>query len=197
MGVIIPEGFGVAKMRWKILTAPDEMIVTCGYLSGGAQTAEEDSADISAAFRSGSAPGNAGKVSTKYQCVGVECTLMTATGPVTGETVSRITGTGTGTPLTPNTSVLIKKITARGGRKGRGRMFAPGCGVSEIDVDENGIIGASDLNSLEISWDAFYTAWAALSCPPYLLHSDSTLPDAITSFEVEPLVATQRRRLRR
>lgn len=197
MGVIIPVGFGIAKLRWKILGAPDEQIVTIGYLNGGVNTATEDSADISADFRAAGRPGNQGNCSTRYQVVGVECTLMTATGPVSGETVQILTGTGTGTPLTPNTSVLVKKLTNRGGRKGRGRMFVPGQGVSEIDVDENGVIATSDLAAMQLEWGDFYTAMNAGSCPPYLLHSDGSTPDPITSFQVQQVVATQRRRLRR
>lgn len=197
MGVIIPEGFGVAKLRWKILTAPDEVITTFGYLSSGVQDAQADSVTIDTAFRFPGRPGGASNVSTRYQTVGVECTRMTATGPVTGETTLRVTGTGTGSPLTPNTSVLVKKLTARGGRKGRGRMFVPGMCVSEIDVDENGIISTPDLADIQLQWSDFLADLQTSVCLPYLLHSDSTLPDEITSLVVEPLVATQRRRLRR
>jgi hypothetical protein len=197
MGVQIPVGFGIAKLRWKILTQPDEQIVTIGYAHTVTNTAQDDADDIYAAAAASPGPLNQGKYSTKYQRVGVEVTHVDALGPHTAEHVDRLTGTGTGTPLTSNTSVLVRKETALGGRHGRGRMFVPGIQVSEIDVDESGLIGTTDLTAIQVTWTAFFDAMVASTCLPVLLHADGSTPNAITALRVQPIVATQRRRMRR
>jgi hypothetical protein len=69
--------------------------------------------------------------------------------------------------------------------------------VSEVDVDENGIIESSALALIQVSWSAFYTALVAGHTLPVLLHADGSTPNAITGFIVESVIATQRRRLRR
>lgn len=197
MGVIIPEGFGIAKLRWKPLTSPDEVITTFGFLHDPLVSAEDEAGAIRTIAIATNRPLNPARYSTRYQSVGVEVTVMTGTGPVTGESVAFVTGTGTGTPLTTNTAVLLKKITARGGRKGRGRMFIPGIGVSEIDVDEVGIIASGDVSALQGVWGGFFDDLSASPTLPVLLHSDGGPPDSITSVQIQPIVATQRRRLRR
>ena len=197
MGVIIPVGFGIAKLRWKIITAPDEQITTFGYANNGTNSAQADADAIWTAFQASGRPGNPANYSTKYHCKGTEVTLMTGTGPIGAEHTVTIIGTGTGTPLTSNTAVLLKKVTARGGRKGRGRMFIPGIGVSEIDVDESGIIGVTQIGILQGIWAAFFAALPAQGILPVLLHSDGGAPDSITSVNIEGTVATQRRRMRR
>lgn len=94
----------------------------------------------------------------------------------------------------PNTAWLIHKITATGGRRGRGRMFIPG--VFAANTNDAGVIDSGTFTALTSSWDAFYEDLVSNNVPPALLHSDSTPPYAITGLTVDPVVATQRRRLR-
>jgi hypothetical protein len=72
--------------------------------------------------------------------------------------------------------------------------------VPEVDVDAVGTFastGITRMNTMLGSWKTAITSdtWANL---PRLLHTTST-PDAseITAFVVSPIIATQRRRLRR
>lgn len=197
MGVEIPVGYGVCRVMWKPITAPDNVLTTFGFLFPITHTPQE-AADACWASLSGSVgPLNQAKFSTRYQSVGVEVTCMTGTGPILANKTVRTTGTGTGSPLTTNTAILGKKNTARGGRKGRGRFFIPGIQVSEIDVDETGLILEAERVKVQITWDSWLSAQAATPFLPVLLHSDGGPGDSITSLTIEPIVATQRRRLRR
>jgi len=197
MGVIIPEGFGIIKWRWSIVATGEEVISTYGYLNGGGTVQEDADQAFLDGVASGDGPLDIDKIAVQYNRVGVEATLMTSTGPVSAEHVSVVQGSAGGTPLTINTCILAKKITARGGRNGRGRFYLPGGFCPEANVDEIGQIQTSNHAALQGMMSAWLTEANSNSVPPYLLHSDATAPDALTSIVVERIVATQRRRLRR
>lgn len=97
-----------------------------------------------------------------------------------------------GTP--PQVAILVKKVTALGGREGRGRMYIPG--YSEGDVTTAGEITGADLTSLQASADTFLSDAIAADIQPVLLHNSATAPTEILSFQVDSRVGTQRRRLR-
>lgn len=102
--------------------------------------------------------------------------------------------------LPPNCAVLVHKRTARGGRRGRGRLFIPWC-VNETDVDEAGIILAAKVTSLQTAMAAFLTALSTNTVPMVVLHNAGLTapgpPDLVTSMTVDRLISTQRRRLGR
>lgn len=119
-----------------------------------------------------------------------------ATGP-SAEVAAGFAGTQT-TPVSPNTSWLVQKRTALGGKAGRGRMYIPG--IPESVVDASGVIDTSYVNSSQTHVSDFFLLQSAADLIPVLLHGpDSPIgtPTVITSFDVQFKVATQRRRLRR
>jgi hypothetical protein len=106
----------------------------------------------------------------------------------------------------PNCAVLVHKATARGGRRGRGRMYIPWC-CQATDVTEAGTIGAATVTLVSNAVNAWVTAVTPDPGPLVILHrpSRNTIgpgsvpgsPNVITSWTVDPLIATQRRRLGR
>jgi len=98
----------------------------------------------------------------------------------------------------PNTALLVKKLTARGGRKGRGRFYYPD--VQEAAVDASGTIDSSSLAGYQTRWNDWMSDIVGVDgvVLPVLLHSESSdgSPDEILSTPVQAKVATQRRRLR-
>lgn len=110
------------------------------------------------------------------------------------ETGSRPGGGGEG--AAPQCAFLVRKLTALGGRKGRGRSYLPG--VSEASLDDNGLyVGqvASDPTVLTDFWPDLLT-YLNLG-PAVLLHDDPLDdPNEITAFVLDQKVATQRNRLR-
>jgi hypothetical protein len=109
-------------------------------------------------------------------------------------------GTVTQTSFPPNCAVLVHKRTARGGRRGRGRLFWPWT-VQEGQVEENGSIQTSSLTQQQTAANATLTALTANFVPMVLLHSPGLttagLPNLVTQLIVDPLISTQRRRLGR
>lgn len=117
-------------------------------------------------------------------------------------------GTLTGSSTSPAISALIKKGTALGGKKHRGRLYLPS--MREADVNESGLITSGQVDELQ----NVFNGWRAqLEGDDYLLvllhayllddndeplpENQQTEPDTITSLTVDPVVATQRRRQRR
>lgn len=110
-----------------------------------------------------------------------------------GSAVGDITSAG----VSPNTALLVTKNTADGGRGGRGRAFMPG--LAEADVDTDGGIDSTYLAVAQAQWADFGVAFFFGGAPLVVLHSAGspiTDPSPITSFTVQSLAATQRRRLR-
>lgn len=99
-----------------------------------------------------------------------------------------------------NVAVLCHKRTAVGGRRNRGRLFLPWF-VIETNVAEDGVIDGSTVSAIQTALNNWRTTLVTASLPPVVLHSVGlTTPGAptpITSFQVDALVATQRRRLGR
>lgn len=104
------------------------------------------------------------------------------------------------TTVPPNVAVLVHKRTARGGRRGRGRMYIP-WGVGATQVDEAGVITGSVVTTIQGKMSAFLSALTTNNVPMVILHNTgiSTMgpPNLVTSMVVDTRVGTQRRRLGR
>jgi len=120
------------------------------------------------------------------------------------------TGTAVGgtakTTLPPNCAQLVHKMTARRGRRGRGRMFVPWC-VDEGSTDEAGLIAAGVVTANATALNTWRNALSAGGNPMVVLHDPSKpgtahpttpgAPNVVTSLVCDPLISTQRRRLGR
>lgn len=111
-----------------------------------------------------------------------------------------VSGGKSATSLPPNCALLVHKRTARGGRRGRGRLFIPWA-VAETDVDEAGIITAPVVTTAQTASNAFLTALGVNNVPMAVLHSPGQTaegaPNLVTGLTVDRLISTQRRRLGR
>jgi hypothetical protein len=139
-------------------------------------------------------------------------------GPVTtregisgGEPIVDVSGSGvpgqqTLTTLPSNCALLMHKRTARGGRRGRGRMFIPWC-LNEPSVEENGQLTDLAMTAFTNVANTFLSALSEGQTPMYILHNTSEpgtdhptsagSPDLVTVLSVDRLIGTQRRRLGR
>lgn len=122
-------------------------------------------------------------------------------GPTTtgasAEWPSGMAGSLPGDPAPPNTTYLVRKNTASGGRAGRGRMYLPGC--TDPDVLQGGTLDPARRGGLQTAMNDFFDQLNTDSLGPVLLHGETsplTTPTPIDSFTVDSVVATQRRRLR-
>lgn len=122
--------------------------------------------------------------------------------PFVFEFAANIPGTDSYSIVPQNTAILVRKLSALGGRKGRGRAFLPW--VSETSVSDAGVLTPTYVTAWQANMDDFITnrldsAGTGLSVDLGLviLHNDATVPTPVTNLIVDPMVATQRRRLRR
>lgn len=109
--------------------------------------------------------------------------------------VGTVLGGNSAAGASSQVAYLVRKVTALGGHRGRGRMYLPGVTESVIGSDGNvdGVFGAL----LQTALSDFFGTMGFVGLPLVLLHGDATAPTAITSLQLDANVATQRRRLRR
>jgi len=121
------------------------------------------------------------------------------------------TGTGSANAATPQVTYNIKKVPAGGAPRGlRGRIFLPG--VAEGAVDNAGFLASTEVTELDTDFAAFlaaanadYTGASDQSAKLCIVHFPRNVDGdiigagtgyVISSFQTQPKVATQRRRLR-
>lgn len=105
-------------------------------------------------------------------------------------------GTGGAASNWPAASVLVRKNTNFGGRKGRGRMFWPAPG--DAAIDDGGQIQGTFVTDFNVALASWVAGMDGIGLPLYLLHADpSDIPMLITSCTADLTLATQRRRQRR
>src|ERR1044071_874061 len=105
-------------------------------------------------------------------------------------------GANSSQPLPNQVAVLSRKITASGGRHNRGRSFWPG--ATEGQTDGAGKLSAAALSDWQDAVNGFWVACGAADFPWFILHEDELVPPtAVTNIQVDQLMASQRRRLRK
>jgi hypothetical protein len=172
--------------------------ITFGVLPAVADAASVANAALAAFTDTGSLKS---KMSSNVTLARIKVSLGTDTGE---DLVSELNTAAVGTSVSPtlpgNDAVLVHKRSARGGRRGRGRIFIPWF-VPETNVGENGIIDSSYVVTLGTCVSAWFTALGTRNIPMQILHQPGETPEGVptpvTSLSVDPLISTQRRRLGR
>lgn len=190
--MIIPENFAQATFIWGGAALPTGAVTTLGILNDGEESEESVSESVNFLWGEHVVPALSDDI--------IHLSTKVKWGPnLTGaeyEFASNVAGTVTGQCSPPNVTLLVKKVTGMGGRKGRGRMYLPG--VSEASTDVAGVLDETYRGQVETDLADFKTDLAIINAFPVLLHTlEADSPNNITSFIVETSVATQRRRLRR
>ena len=117
--------------------------------------------------------------------------------------LTTINGATPGAKLPQNCALLVRKNTAAGGRRSRGRMFVPLI-LGEAGVSNVGVISPDALNDYATSVNDFFGGLTAPitapGTPMVVLHSTgiSAVPDpsVVTTLSCDNVISTQRRRLR-
>lgn len=100
--------------------------------------------------------------------------------------------------VSPQVALLVKKVTALGGRANKGRMFIPG--IVENWTDGAGVVSPATQASADTALAAFLAAIALSETMTgmVILHNAIELtPTPVTQLKTDGRVATQRRRLRK
>lgn len=193
-----PSGFGAISVQivHSGMTRP-------AYLTFGVDPASTDPQTVAGLISGGIAAAGslASALDTECTVSEVRVSLGTDGGEdiVGGLSTAVAGGSGT-TSVPPNCAVLVHKRTARGGRRGRGRLFIPWC-VGEGSVDEAGIIASAAQTSIQNAMNTWLNNMTTNNVPMVLLHDPGiTVPGApnlVTALSVDKLISTQRRRLGR
>lgn len=198
MSVIIPPGFGQVAFRFSLTGDPEVMITTMGY-DLNAVTGQSLADSLRTGF-SAAAAFPAANILAGYTFLGVKVAVGQDGGPpVVFEAPANVVGTNSGPALPQNVSFLLRKVTALGGRRGRGRSYWPPAFLGEDSLSSIGMMSEAQRSVIE---DRMVNATAGpAGVSLVLLHGPQvgppTAPTPITDLILDALVATQRRRLRR
>lgn len=202
----IPGGFGLGAIRLNLTGDPQPMYVTFGVGPdvGGTDDPVQVANTLLGAFQADFGIW----MSSAYQIASCEVRYHTALEApddplhIAVSTASAVAGGRSEPPMPQNCAVLVHKRTASAGRRNRGRFYLPG--INEQAVDGTGRLIAGDLlTGLITQAGEFLGDYATGGVGNlYLLHSDPVgvegpgAPTQITALQVDPIIATQRRRLR-
>jgi hypothetical protein len=207
MPMEIASNEGLAKLRWRCTGDPDQMICTIGIRAagGGAATAFELADKVAHCWTDGFAPGH---LSSTYTFEGVEVTMGPVDAPSDSAESPWYSPGGDGFAALPsNCAALVRKRTAVGGRKNHGRMFLPAGYLAESRVGPTGVLATDLLAELGVALNDFQDAIEGddngVPCQLLLFHQnvaggtgDVDGATVITDLIAQPMIATQRRRMR-
>lgn len=194
MSLFIPEGFCQIHFVSQAFGGREVTFATAWELLDPTPVSLEGAYDAFVAF--GLAIGWPGDVA--FRGVRTETGTSDPSAPILGEFTGGEIGSGGAELLPPNNSFLVKKNTALGGRKNRGRAFIPH--VQEDEVDGNGNIDSVFVENAQDAFITFNTAvGTALEVTAgVLLHTDpADTPTPLVSGTWSSKIATQRRRYAR
>lgn len=198
MALIVPPGYAHVILPMDHTLSGQDAVVTWGI--DMAAFAGTDSAAADAAFTAFQ-QNMGGVIDTNVLMGPVELIVgQDGTENTTASGATIAAGGRSETSVPPQVAVLYTKTTARGGRRGRGRMFVPWA-VGTANVGESGTIGSTYVTTLLNAGNAFRAALATALIPMVVLHSEGAStpgpPNAVTVLTPSSLVATQRRRVGR
>ncbi len=212
MATVIPPDFAEVSFRHQFVDGGTIAICTMGMdLRGGEPSAAADLLRVTDAW----ATHHIALLSNAVTYLGTQSRVGVANGdPVVIEVAKLQAGGNVNSMLTRNTAALVKKTTARGGRRGRGRYFLPAV-LQEAAVDQAGNLTVAMRNLIQTAATDLYGALKLIAGGPVLLHDDQVIvgyssttgkpvygtivpgpPDPITALTADTRAATQRRRMR-
>lgn len=199
----MPVPVGYTELTWvfKVNTSPKEMTTSLAVLDisvGGPRSVADMASDGYTEMHDTNRPGAPGQMIDEYSLESCVAAFGTSSGDLVAQFVSHSQGTVSDSPITSNCALLVRKNTALGGRRNRGRFFAPPTLLNEGAVDASGNISSGPLASLQTLWTNLFNGLASADLEPQLFHQGAFAPSPtpVTSFTVDSLIATQRRRMR-
>ncbi len=201
MALIIPAGHGQVIHQLSLANDPEPMAVTFGVKFDGqaptnAQTTVEDLHTIFASTLF-SIPHS----SYRFEQTEMRFVVAELGEPQVVVEVNPIQATGSANPLPQNCAALFHKRSNVTGRRNRGRLYLPG--LSEGAVDPAGRLNSGEVTAyggLANDWLNAVRLTESIA-DMVILHSDgissAPAPTVVSSITVDPVIATQRRRLRR
>lgn len=197
--IVIPPGFAQVVLRWQQAGRPNEYLSTFGCEVASGTT--DPSAVAQDAVTTWNAQWAAADYPTDYVFLGATAYLGQDGGPpLSGEFLTNRTGTSASARPTPNCCLLVKKRSAQGGKRNRGRMYLPAGVMTEADIGSDGRIATTPFGTFQSKMNAFLTALVGTTNIDRMVIFHSTTPftpTVVTQLQVDSIIATQRERMRR
>lgn len=198
MSIIVPTGDYTVTFIWSNELTSKNYTCSLGIIDNG--SSREDPTQLAddawtAATDGFPTFGGADSMADGWHFVGTSAMFQDTSGPIVGQHLEDVAGTGSDNDVPINCSVLVKKNTASGGRKNRGRMFLPPF-FSGMVTDTNGVLGGIDGTIAAASVASVAIFLVGDDWIPCLHHSDGSAGTVINGYTGSDILATQRRRLR-
>jgi len=120
--------------------------------------------------------------------------------PLVGEsTLPAVAGTTVMASAPSSSCVLIRKLSATGGKHGRGRVYLAHS-VGESAWDESGVLGSTQLGDHQTRADDWHATLIAADVPMVLAYGTGAANETVivvTALRAQALMAGQRRRIGR
>lgn len=199
MGVTIPSGYGSARFVFQNDESSKEVGFTLGFNPPG-DLDTDYSGGLYDMFSNDACPGADDHMITGWSFIGVDTLQRDDTDLYSFQYRQTIAGSITGSAIPANCAVLIKKSSSLAGKQNRGRLYCPGIWPTEGSVDGGGNIQGAQVTQMQGWWTAFFDLFGTPEFAdigsPVILHDGAGTPAPIGALTVQPLIATQRRRLR-
>lgn len=199
MALVIPSGYALAAWQFTSANGTAPFVTTCGVSVPSSVPA--DLVDVANSLFTEYANELLPATHTQMTLERVSLQVDTAGGLASYDSdLSSEGGGDSSAPMPYAAAIIMRKITAVGGRAGRGRMFLPGT-ASENVVDQNGIVDSVQRAALNTAMENLWDQHAVTipTSNPVLLHDEAspvTAPSTITSFQCSTLVGWIRDRIR-
>lgn len=209
MEIYLPAGFANVRYTYDGVGLLNAMGTSCGVA-----TLEDDPnviAEACADLWDDGIQQSGARLANSYTYTGTQVTLGNDGGPLQlGVATRSVPGSQGSSCLPPNVSKLLRKRTEFAGRKYRGRMYLPAGFLFETEVTDAGNISAGVISGENVQLDGLVAGYALAGYPLHLLHQHGTYvnsegatvsvapiaPTPLVALTADPLVSTQRRRLR-
>lgn len=202
MPLQIPFNYGEASVWFRLAGDPEEMAITTGFHDTFPDPEDADgiAEEIYNAFVGTGLIFQVNAVGTPLSAVRCDVKIAREAEPFIrqGSFVQSTQGTRSTSGPPSNVALFVRKTSGFLGRRYKGRMYLPAQFLKNDDVSPTGAIEPSSaLPTLQTRMTATYDAMVAAQLPPVILHTTgSPTPTPVTGFSVQPVIATQRRRLR-
>lgn len=190
MSARIPPGFWEARHKFLVPGQDGEVITSIGW-DGAPPTVEADQLTYAA-----DVAGIMGNLSENISMTTIDF-VIGQDGPddVVFTVPVDFPGEASGGTFPPNVAYLVQKRTSTPGRRGRGRMYLPG--VPEGAVGNGGDVAPATVIGLNTNLSDWLDDASGHGWTPVLFHASAPFaPSDVTSLLAQPIVATQRKRLR-
>lgn len=203
---MLPNGYGLATMHWSQSGGMTDITATCGFALPDPflDLPNEVAETIESYWIAGDSPSNDAQMGADWGFTGVSV-LLNPSGLLFAGTSYSNTAGGISPfvgPVPAYTPLVVTKRTNLAGVQYRGRMYPPYTKTVSSNVSDLGVIASGALTEVQDLYDNLFVEWSSGGYPPVLLHNapetgGTPTPTVITSFQVQPVIAIQRRRKNR